>query len=119
MKHRHLIKERLFVRVVEKKKAARKDLFPQLFAIDLLAVFRMPKRKPTPTGPMRMQPIEHGSILPTQGLPMMPTAGKAAKPPQPKRQRTRAEAVRAAKARIVRRDSLRTQRQAQKGKLLP
>jgi hypothetical protein len=34
--------------------------------------------------------------MPTQGLTMMPTVGKAAKPPQPKQQPTRAEAVRAA-----------------------
>jgi hypothetical protein len=38
---------------------------------DLLVVFRMPKNKPTSTGPMRMQPLERGSIMPTQGLPMM------------------------------------------------
>jgi hypothetical protein len=63
-------------------------------------------------------PLERGS-MPTQGLPMMPTVGKAAKTPQPKLQPTRAEAGRAAKARIMRRNSLRKQRDAQKGKILP
>jgi hypothetical protein len=38
---------------------------------------------------------------------MMPTVGKAAKTPQPKLEPTRAEAVRAAKARITLRNSLR------------
>jgi hypothetical protein len=68
---------------------------------------------------MKMQPFERGSTMPTQGLPMMPTAGKAAQTPQPKLQPTRAEAVRAAKARITRRTSLQKQRHAQKGKMLP
>ena len=88
------------------------------FVTDLLAVFRMPKSKPTSTGPMTMQPVERGS-MPTQGLPMMPTVGKAAKTPHPKQQPTRMEAVRAAKARITLRNSLRKQRDAQKGKILP
>jgi hypothetical protein len=35
----------------------------------------MLKNKPT-TGPMRTQPIERASIMPTPVLPMMPTAGK-------------------------------------------
>jgi hypothetical protein len=86
---------------------------------NLLAVFRMQKSKPTSTVPMKMQPLERGSIMPTQGLPMMPTAGKATKPPQPKQKLARAEAVRAAKARIMRRNSLQKQRDAQKGKILP
>jgi hypothetical protein len=73
--------------------AARKGGFYTLIVTDLLGVFRMPESKPTSTGPMRMQPLERGSIMPTQGLPMMPTAGKAAKTPQPKQQPTRAEAV--------------------------
>jgi hypothetical protein len=89
------------------------------FVTDPLAVFRMPKSKPKSTGPMTMQPRERGSIMPTQGLPMMPTVGKAAKAPQPKQQPTRTEAVRAAKARIMRGNSLRKQRDAQKGNILP
>jgi hypothetical protein len=78
----------------------------------------MPKRK-QPTGPMRTQPIERASIMPTQVLPMMPAAGKATKPSQPKQRPTRAEAVRAAKARITRRNSLRKQREALSGQMLP
>jgi hypothetical protein len=74
----------------------------------------MPKRKPTSAGPMTMQPVAHGSIAPTQSL-MMPAAGAGTKIPLPKKQSPRSEAVRAAKARIMRRDSLRKQRQAQKG----
>jgi len=45
----------------------------------------------------------------------MPTVGKAAKTPQPKLQPTRAEAARAAKATITRRNSRRKQRVARKG----
>jgi hypothetical protein len=83
-------------------------------------MFEMPEsKKPVPTGPMRMQPLDRGSGMPTQGLPMMPSAGKAAVPPQEKQQPSRAEAVRAAKARITRRNSLRKQRDVQKGKMLP
>jgi hypothetical protein len=53
--------------------------------------------------------------MPTQALPMMPMVGKPMKAPQPKKQPTRTEAVRAAKAKITRRESLRKQRDAQKG----
>ena len=74
----------------------------------------MPKTKPRPTGPMRTQPIEHTSMMPTQVLPMMPTVGKVTKTPEPKQRPTRTEAVHAAKARISRRKSLRTQREALK-----
>jgi hypothetical protein len=72
----------------------------------------MPNSKPTPTGPMSTQPVGRGAIMPTQALPMMPTAGKAMKAPEPKKQPTRTEAVRAAKAKITRRESLRKQRDA-------
>jgi hypothetical protein len=82
----------------------------------------MPKNDP-PTdkpGPMGMQPIEHGPVASTQMLPLMPsTKGETeeeASPSAPeKKQRTRAEAVRAVWARITRRNSLRKQRDAQKG----
>jgi hypothetical protein len=83
--------------------------------IDLLAVFRMPKSKQTPTGPMSTQPIERGSTMPTQVLPMMPTVGAQRKMPQPKKEPTRMEAIRVAKARITRRSSLQKQREALKG----
>jgi hypothetical protein len=70
------------------------------------------------TGPMGMQPVEHGPLAPSQMLPLMPgTKGDKVdtKPPAPeKKQRTRAEAVRAVLARITRRNSLRKQRDAQK-----
>jgi hypothetical protein len=66
-----------------------------------------------------MQPLDRGSTKPTQGLPMMPTVGKPAETPKAKLQPTRAETVRAADARITLRNSLRKQRDAQKGKMLP
>jgi hypothetical protein len=75
----------------------------------------MSKSKPTPTGPMRTQPIQNGSTMPTQVLPMMPTVGEQRKTPQPKKEPTRMEAIRAAKARITRRSSLQKQREALKG----
>jgi hypothetical protein len=86
--------------------------------IDSGALTTMPKKdlpsdKP---GPMGMQPVEHGPLSPTQMLPLMPgTKGEKTRPPAPeKKQRTRAEAVRAVLARITRRNSLRKQRDAQK-----
>ena len=62
---------------------------------------------------MSVQPAEHQSIAPTQSQPMASTADRV---PQPVRKKTstRAEGVRVAKARIVRRNSLRKQRQLQK-----
>ena len=73
----------------------------------------MVKNKPT-VGPMRTQPIERGSILPTQMSPLMPTVGvvKVEKASQPKKKLTRTEAVRAAKARMMRLGSLLKQREA-------
>jgi hypothetical protein len=73
----------------------------------------MPKRKSPSTGPMSVQPIEHSSTAPTQ-LAMVPTVGEQHRTPLPKKQQGRADAVRTANARIMRRNSLRTQRQAQK-----
>lgn len=61
---------------------------------------------------MSVQPVAHGSIAPMQ-LRMMPTAEAEAK--ASKKQTPRTEAVRIAKARIMRRNSLRKQRLAQKG----
>jgi hypothetical protein len=63
---------------------------------------------------MSVQPIAHGSIAPTQLL-MMPTTTAETKTPLSKKPSPRTEAVRVAKARIMRRNSLRKQRQAQKG----
>jgi hypothetical protein len=65
-------------------------------------------------GPMRMQPLERGSTVPKQMRPMMPTAGGAKKAPEPVQEPTRTEAIRVAKARITRRNSLLIQRKALK-----
>ncbi|KJC50435.1 hypothetical protein UP09_05275 [Bradyrhizobium sp. LTSP885] len=62
---------------------------------------------------MKTQPVENGSIMPT--LPMMPTVGEQRKTPQPKKEPSRMEAIRSAKARITRRSSLQKQREALKG----
>jgi len=68
---------------------------------------------------MRVQPTEPGPAAPTQMLPMMPGTRRYQKSqaelaaPKEKR-RSRAEAVRAALARMTRRKSLRKQREAQK-----
>jgi hypothetical protein len=77
----------------------------------------MPSKPPQSdsTGPMGIQPVERGPTAPTQMLPMMPGTQTAAKPPAPeKKQGTRADAMRAALARIARRNSLRKQRDALK-----
>jgi hypothetical protein len=63
---------------------------------------------------MRTQPVERGSIMPTQVLPLMPVVGEQKKTPQPKKPPTRVEALRAAKARITRLSSLQKQREALK-----
>jgi hypothetical protein len=72
----------------------------------------MPKNKPA-IGPMITQPIERPSILSTQVRPTLPYVGVNRTPLQ-KQKPTMAEAVRAAKAEITRRESLRKQRQALK-----
>jgi len=74
----------------------------------------MPKSKP-PVEPMRTQPPEHGSTMPTPVLPLMPAVGNVKKTVQPKQKATRADGVLVAKARITRRNSLRKQRDALKG----
>jgi hypothetical protein len=78
----------------------------------------MAMSKPTSTGPMSVQPGAHGSLAPTQLL-MMPTAGAEPKEPLSEKPSPRTEAVRVAKARIMRRNSLRKQRQAQKADAAP
>jgi hypothetical protein len=87
----------------------------------IYALTAMPKKNPVSgkTGPMGMQPADHG-LATTQMLPMMPAAkGKTKQetkwPAPEKKQKTRTEAVRAVMARITRRNSLRKQRDAQKG----
>jgi hypothetical protein len=75
------------------------------------------------TGPMAMQPADHGPTAPTQMLPIMGGAkggmerepkDETKAPAAEKKQRTRTDAMRAALAKIARRDSLRKQRAAQK-----
>jgi hypothetical protein len=68
----------------------------------------MPKCKSPSTGPMSVQPIEYSSIAATK-LAMAPTLG-GHRTPLPKAQQARADAVRTANARIMRRNSLRKQR---------
>jgi hypothetical protein len=68
----------------------------------------MPKNKPT-TGPMITQPFERASNVQT------PMGGKLTKAPQPQQKPTRADGVRTAKAKIMRRSSLGKQREALKG----
>jgi hypothetical protein len=74
----------------------------------------MPRHKSPLTGPMSMQPAEHRSARPTPLQPMMPTTGNRPKKASAKKRSMRMEAVRAAKARMMRRDSLRKQRRAQR-----
>lgn len=75
------------------------------------------------TGPMAMQPADHGPTAPTQMLPIMGGAkGELEREPKDetktpaaeKKQQTRTDALRAALAKIARRNSLRKQRAAQK-----
>jgi hypothetical protein len=77
----------------------------------------MAEQKQQSAGPMRMQPSNHGSIMPVLLQSAMPTLTGADAPvtAPPRTRTTRTEAVRIAKARIMRRNSLRKQRQAQKG----
>lgn len=63
---------------------------------------------------MSVQPVEHGSITPMQSRPV--TSEVTNKPKKASRkQSSRADAVRIAKAKISRRGSLSKQRQALKG----
>lgn len=75
----------------------------------------MQKRKSRHPGPMRMQPVSHSSTMLAAVLPAMPGSDDLDVPKvsTPKVE-SRSDAVRAAKARITRRNSLRKQRQAQK-----
>jgi len=74
----------------------------------------MAKPGPSSAGPMRTQPLQLGSMQPT--LPLMPTAIPEMKVQKrlPQKDRSRAEKVDAAKAKISRRNSLRKQRAALK-----
>jgi hypothetical protein len=81
--------------------------------LNKLAQIELTKMKVT--GPMKTQPVERASNITTPVLPMRPTGGTLKNTPQPKKKRTRTEAVRVAKAKITRRNSLRKQREAMKG----
>ncbi len=73
----------------------------------------MPGRKPDSAGPMNMQPVQPGSAAPM--LPRMPGIGATRpKKPLPKKQLTGTEEAQLAKAKTIRRNSLRKQRLAQK-----
>jgi hypothetical protein len=74
----------------------------------------MTNSKSPSIGPMSVQPVEHSSTARNQLPTMMSTIGEDKKTPLLKSQQARMEAVRVAKARIMRRNSLRKQRQAQK-----
>jgi hypothetical protein len=73
----------------------------------------MAKSKSPSIGPMSVQPIEHSLTARNQLPTMMSTRGEDKRMPLPKNQQARMEAVRVARARIMRRNSLRKQRQAQ------
>jgi len=86
------------------------------------ALLVMAQQKLKSTGPMGMQPSYHGSTMPFPLQPAMPAlvgadapAGDAGGTAPAKPKLTRPQAVRIAKARIMRRNSLRKQRLAQKG----
>lgn len=74
----------------------------------------MPRPNPPLTGTMSVQPVAHGSITPMQSRPMASETSKKSKKAS-KKQSSRADAVRIAKAKISRRGSLSKQRQALKG----
>ena len=72
----------------------------------------MVKSKSPSIGPMSVQPVEHTSTARNQLPTIVSTIGDGKKTPLPKIEQARIEAVRAAKARITRRNSLQKQRQA-------
>jgi hypothetical protein len=79
------------------------------------ALMEMAKSRSPSAGPMRTQPLQLGSIQPTQ--PLMPAAGTEIKVQSrtPRKSPSRAQQVDAVKAKISRRNSLRKQRAALKG----
>jgi hypothetical protein len=77
------------------------------------ALSGMTRREPNLTGPMSVQPTEHRSIKPAQSPPIVRTNNEGTSEATPKKPSAKAEAQRAAKAEISRRNSLRRQRQAQ------
>ena len=69
----------------------------------------MSRRKLVFTGPMSVQPVEHGSITLNQSPSEKPTIDRPLEAGT-KKQSARAEALRIAKAKITRRNSLQKQR---------
>jgi hypothetical protein len=72
----------------------------------------MAKRKSSTVGPMSVQPNDRTYTARNQRA--LPTIGEDKKTPLPNDQEARMADVRAAKARITRRNSLQKQREAQK-----
>jgi len=79
------------------------------------ALYGMAKPRSSSAGPMRTQPLQLGTMQPT--LPLMPCANPEAnaRDRAPRKRKTRAQLVDAAKAKISRRISLLKQRAALKG----
>jgi hypothetical protein len=86
------------------------DLSNQLGLAELST---MPKSKSI-TGPMNTQPVGSTSTMPT---PMKPAIGSSHRGAKPKQKSARTEAVRIAKAKLSRRNSLSMQRAALRGNL--
>lgn len=88
-----------------------------LFIIEVETLPGKPKGKPEgqhtsrPHFPMSVQPVAHSSIALNQRPAVVARIGEDTTP-LPQKQQARMEAVRDAKARITRRNSLRKQRQA-------
>jgi hypothetical protein len=74
----------------------------------------MIERKLAATGPMSTQPVQSATMCPT--LPLMPAYGREPKVSGPQKRSARMDAVGKAKARMMRRASLRKQREDQKVK---
>lgn len=74
----------------------------------------MPKNNSI-TGPIKTQPVGCVLIFATPSFPTTSTVGKVNKSLRPTQNPTRVDAVRVAKAKITRRNSLRKQREALKG----
>ena len=81
--------------------------------LGLAELSAMPKSKSI-TGPMNTQPVGSTSTMPT---PMKPAIGSSHQGAKPEQKSARTEAVRIAKAKLSRRNSLSMQREALRGNL--
>jgi hypothetical protein len=77
------------------------------------ALSAMPKRKPF-SGPMSTQPVENRATVPTEVQPAMPTTGRQRQIAGLKTLSIKTRKLSAEKAQLLRRNSLRKQREAQK-----